>query len=81
MEQQWPADLAKNAGSESSTGQHSPTPALVDCLTRLAEAMRAQTAAITMLAESNQALIQAMGQSEEADSDQMPTHYMNGRRI
>jgi hypothetical protein len=48
----------------------------------LIDALREQTAAITKLVRSNEALIEAMSQvDKEADPDATQTHYLSGRKI
>ena len=50
-------------------------------LTPLVEAIEKQTAAITALAESNRALVEAMAEADaDDDDDHAPAMYLDGRR-
>lgn len=75
----WPADIVKSAGTGPSTGSPSHTPELEACLTRLVQAMEAQTAAIGRLAQSNEMLVQAMAHDGDIGEAE-PVGYLNGKR-
>lgn len=53
---------------------------LLSTMLALVQEMRQQTAATNRLAQSNEALVQAMAESD-GDQDAEPTHYMDGSRI
>lgn len=76
-----PANPAPNAESGSPTGQPLPTPVPADSLTLLIAALHEQTAAINRLASSNEALVQAMAESEDGDPDAEPRTYMDGSPV
>ncbi len=78
----WPADPVPSAESGSPTGLLSQQPGLEASLIRLIGAVVEQTAAIYRLASSNEALVQAMAQSEGmADDDAQPGAYLNGSPV
>lgn len=79
----WPADLVKGVASGSPTTPPSRTLESEVSPTQFAiliDALREQTAAITKLVRSNEALIEAMSQVE-ADPDAPPSTYLSGKRI
>lgn len=62
-----PASPASNVGSLSPTTGLLPRLVPLDCLTPLIDALSAQTEAINRLAQSNEALVKAMIESEGQD--------------
>lgn len=73
-----PADPVLSAESASPSGQPLPGPGLGDFQIRLLstmlaliEEMRLQTAATNRLAQSNEAIVKAMAEAEDADPDDM----------
>lgn len=63
------------------TGSPLHTPGLEACLIQLVQELKAQTAAITRLARSNEALVQAMAEAEGMDEGAMPRVDMSGKPI
>lgn len=53
---------------------------LLSTMLALVQEMRHQTAATNRLAQSNEALVQAMAESDDMD-DRAPAHYMDGSPI
>lgn len=81
-----PASPAKSVESGSDTSEHSHTPELATCLTRLALAAEAivkqmenQVQAINRLADSNRDLVLAMAEDGGMDSDEPAQGYLNAR--
>lgn len=72
----------ESAGQKPSSSQPSERPlSLLELLGVLIQTMQAQTEAITRLAKSNEALVEAMAQAEEDIDDDGPKTYMDGTPI
>lgn len=74
----WPVNPVPSVESGSPSGQQLPGPGLGDFQIRLLstmlaliEEMRLQTAATNRLAQSNEAIVKAMAEAEDADPDDM----------
>lgn len=82
-----PADPVLNAESGLPSGQPLPGPGLADfqiqllsTMLALVQEMRQQTAATNRLAQSNEALVQAMAESDDGQDDE-PNTYLDGSRV
>lgn len=72
----------ESAGQMPSSSQQSgQPPSLLELLGVLIQTMQAQTEAITRLAKSNEALVEAMAQADEDIDDDEPKTYMDGTPI
>lgn len=77
---------ANGAGKPSPAGHRSPesgqtccSAALVSQLSALTQALTEQAQAIDRLAASNEALVDALYQDEDSESEQ--THYLSGKPV
>lgn len=50
-------------------------------LTRLAQAIEANTQAVLKVIEINSALLHALAEMEEGQEEIEPSHYMDGKRV
>ena len=82
---QWLALNVSNSGQRyvaEPNSSASPSSVPDASLSLLIDALREQTAAITKLVRSNEALIEAMSQvDQEADPDAPASTYLSGKRI
>lgn len=71
----------ENAGQTPSESQQSGQPlSLLEQMGVLVQALQAQTQAISRLAQSNEALVEAMGQ-EEPDMLDLPVRHLDGSPV